>query len=72
MTDDPATQAPEHNNLTRANITGKVPIIMPRRTAKRKGVKLSSDKKSHVNSLMKRGLISSKSASLNGLGSAKK
>ena len=56
------------SNVTHANITGKVlrhAIGKPPR--RRKGVKLSADKRHHVRGLMKRGAISAKAAVQSGL-----
>lgn len=55
------------SNLSRAGVTGKVPQTRIRKVGKRKPVKMSSDKRRHVNSLMKRGSISSKAAASTGL-----
>jgi hypothetical protein len=61
--------------MTRANVTGKVPVVIPRKgkvRGKTKPVKLSSNDKRHFNHLQKRGLISTKAAQENGLKGATK
>ncbi len=60
---DPIAQS----NLTRAGIIGKVAKRHIGTRKKRKPVKMSSDKRHHVKSLMKRGMISPRAASFNGL-----
>ena len=59
-------------NVTRANITGKVPEVMRRVRGKAgqrkaKAVALTADKRSHVKALSKRGLISPSAAGASGL-----
>jgi hypothetical protein len=73
--DDPASSSASGNsyadlgqsNLTTSGVSGKVPQKMIRRGPKRKRLKMSADTKHHVKSLMKRGHISSKAASFNGV-----
>lgn len=55
------------SNLSRAGVTGKVPQTRIRKAGKRKPVKMSSESRHHVKSLMKRGSISSKAAASTGL-----
>lgn len=64
MTDDAtAAQYEKPANLTRANVTGKVPMISkPMRHGRRKAVRMSASKKRHVGSLKKTGVISERAA----------
>lgn len=57
-------------NVTRANITGKVPdAAKPRhgRPGARKSVRMSGDKRKHVSQLKKGGIISNTAAAKSGL-----
>lgn len=60
--------APLSANLTRANVTGKVPRHAkrsPRKLGKR--VKMSSQQKRHVSNLQNRGVISTGAAARHGM-----
>ena len=69
----PPTQPPEtppvSQTLTRANITGKVPVYAKSRRSPRKAgkIKMSPDRKQHVNQMKRSGLISPRAASSHGL-----
>lgn len=57
----------ETNNLTRAGVTGKVPLV--HRPSRRSGkkLKMTTAKKHHASHLMKRGAISQKAATTQGI-----
>jgi hypothetical protein len=63
------------SNVTRANITGKVPqsVKRPRRGGSRKAkpARLSGDHRKHAGALAKRGMISPQAAASHGLTGAK-
>ncbi len=67
----PPPQKP--SNMTRGNITGKVPLMPVKHRGRARGgrkvkaAKLSSDQKKHVGQLKKSGLISDRAASQHGL-----
>ena len=63
MDDTPLPQS----NVTHANITGKVLRHAVGKMRRRKGVKLSADKRHHVKGLMKRGAVSARAAVQSGL-----
>lgn len=63
--DGPANEKPA--NMTRGNVTGKVPKLAKRGLRGRKLGKLSPDRKKHVGHLQQRGVISASAAAKSGL-----